>query len=80
MVDTGSAWDILVCAARDHPHCLAVVDATAADQTTLTYEQLHRRAACLAVFLRRKGVRRGDMVAVMMHNCRQVGSVADACR
>ncbi len=74
MAVPGSAWDILERAAQDHPHRLAVVDATAAGPTTLTYLQLYRRAASLAAFLRREGVGRGNMVAVMLHNCRQVVS------
>ena len=65
------AWDILDCAARHRTESIAIVDRTAADHVTLTYRQLHRRAAGLADFLRRSGLVRGDMVAVMLHNCHQ---------
>ena len=65
------AWDILARTARCQPDSLAVVDTLAADNATITYRQLYRRAAGLAAFLRRTGVGRGDMVAVMLHNCRQ---------
>lgn len=37
-----------------------------------TYGQLHQRSTALAGFLHRSGVRRGDMVAVMLRNCSQV--------
>jgi acyl-CoA synthetase (AMP-forming)/AMP-acid ligase II len=65
------AWDILDRTACFRPESIAIVDTTAAKHVTLTYVQLHRRAANLANFLRRRGVGRGDMVAVMLHNCRQ---------
>ena len=37
-----------------------------------SYNQLHQNAAALAGFLHRNGVRRGNMVAVMLRNCSQV--------
>lgn len=37
-----------------------------------TYSQLYDNATAIAGFLHRSGVRRGDMVAVMLRNCSQV--------
>ena len=61
-------WQLLELAAIHHPDALAVVDA-AAESRQLTYQQLYDRAASLASFLRRQGVRRGDRVGVLSRNC-----------
>jgi acyl-CoA synthetase (AMP-forming)/AMP-acid ligase II len=64
------AWQILELAAIHFPEKLAVVDC--GNDITLTYEDLHRRSAALAAWLRRRGVRRGDRVGVLCRNSSHV--------
>jgi acyl-CoA synthetase (AMP-forming)/AMP-acid ligase II len=61
------AWQILELAAMHFPDRLAVVDCAPSGRL-LTYEQLHGRAAALAAALRRRGLRRGDRLAVLCRN------------
>ncbi len=56
--------DSLLASAAAWPDKPAVVTA----ETRLTYRELARRASALAAGLRRRGVRRGDRVAVYMEN------------
>jgi len=64
------AWQILELAAIHFPDKLAVVDC--GNDSTLTYAQLHERAATLAAWLRRHGIHRGDRVGVLCRNSSHV--------
>lgn len=60
------AWQILELAAIHYPDKLAVVDC--GNDTLLTYAELHQRAAQIAAWLQRSGVRRGDRVGILARN------------
>lgn len=45
--------------------------AVISDDVPCTYRELGRRINCLANFLLARGLKKGDRVAVLLHNCRQ---------
>jgi long-chain acyl-CoA synthetase len=45
----------------------------------ITYRQFHRQACALAAELRRRGVRKGDRIAVMVPNCCELAVLYFAC-
>jgi long-chain acyl-CoA synthetase len=51
----------------------------AATRREIIYENFHRRACALAVELRRRGMRKGDRIAVMMPNCCELAVFYFAC-
>ena len=56
--------DLLAAGVRRHPEGVCVVEG----ERSLTFAEVHRRAAQLADALRRFGVKPGDRVAVLAHN------------
>jgi len=56
---------------------LFLVDAITGRETT--YGEFHRQACALAADLRRRGVRKGDRVAVMVPNCCELAVLYFAC-
>jgi acyl-CoA synthetase (AMP-forming)/AMP-acid ligase II len=61
---------------RRGPH-IFLVDAL--NGRKLTYNDFHRQACALAAELQRKGVRKGDRVAVMVPNCCELAVLYFAC-
>jgi long-chain acyl-CoA synthetase len=51
----------------------------AATSREITYGEFHRQASALAADLRRRGVRKGDRVAVMLPNCCELAVLYFAC-
>ena len=45
----------------------------------ITYGEFHRQACALAAELRRRGVRKGDRIAVMVPNCCELAALYFAC-
>jgi len=45
----------------------------------ITYGEFHRQACALAAELRRRGVRKGDRIAVMVPNCSELAALYFAC-
>jgi acyl-coenzyme A synthetase/AMP-(fatty) acid ligase len=54
-----------------------LIDAT--HGRTITYGEFHRQAFALAADLRRRGVRKGDRLAVMIPNCSELAVLYFAC-
>jgi long-chain acyl-CoA synthetase len=54
-----------------------LVDATTGRE--ITYGEFHRQACALAAELRRRGVRKGDRVGVIVHNCCELAVLYFAC-
>jgi acyl-coenzyme A synthetase/AMP-(fatty) acid ligase len=54
-----------------------LVDAATARE--ITYGEFHRQACALAAELRRRGVRKGDRIAVMIPNCCELAALYFAC-
>ena len=61
------AWDVLTLAANNFGDSIAYVHP--GNQQTCTYTQLFRHSSRLATWLHSQGIRRGDRIAVMLHNC-----------
>ena len=61
------AWDVLTVAANHFGDSIAYVHP--GNQDTCTYTQLFGQSSRLATWLHSQGVRRGDRIAVMLHNC-----------
>ena len=63
--------------ARTRPNKVAVKEVSTGRETT--YGQLEERSCRLASWLQNKGVKKGDRVAILVHNCTEVfglGSLA----
>ena len=64
-MDATNLASYLDASARRFPDRIALVDP---DGTSLTYRELHHRAACIAGMLRARGVRPGDRVGLFLKN------------
>ena len=64
------AWEVLKHAAEAHGHKLAYVSPV--EQVGVTYTELLQQSSQLAAWLSSQGVRRGERIAIMMHNSIEV--------
>ena len=63
--------------ARTRPNKVAVKEVSTGRETT--YGQLEERSCRLASWLQNKGVKKGDRVAILIHNCTEVFELEFAC-
>ena len=63
--------------ARTRPNKVAVKEVSSGRETT--YGQLEERSCRLASWLQNKGVKKGDRVAILIHNCTEVFELEFAC-
>jgi salicylate---CoA ligase len=62
-------------ASREFPDAIAVSDS----RRTLTFAELVDEAACVAMLLERRGLRRGDRIVIQLPNCVEFASLFLAC-